>query len=92
MDWQPFYHNGGVTIGDGAVIAAGSVVSKDVEPYSIVGGAPSKHIKYRFTENQIKRLLDLQWWNWPIDKIAENYSDFSNVEKFLKKYSQNETI
>lgn len=54
----------GVTIGDGAVIAANSHVVKDVAPYSIVGGNPAKHIKFRFTEEQIKSLLQIQWWNW----------------------------
>lgn len=83
---------GGVTIGDGAVIAAGSVVTKDVEPYSIVGGAPAKHIKFRFSEDKIKHLLDIKWWNWPFDKIAENYTDFSDIEHFLNKYNQDETL
>ncbi len=59
----------GVKIGDGAVIANNSHIVKDVEPYSLVGGNPAKHIKYRFTPEQIEQLLKIQWWNWDDDKI-----------------------
>lgn len=60
---------GGVTIGDGAIIGTRAVVTKDVEPYSIVGGVPAKEIRKRFAPEVIKRLLELQWWNWPEEKI-----------------------
>ena len=60
---------GGVTIGDGAIIGTRAVVTKDVEPYSIVGGVPAKEISKRFAPEAIKRLLELQWWNWPEEKI-----------------------
>jgi len=75
----------GVTVGSGAVIAANSHVVKDVEPYSIVGGNPAKHIRYRFTPSQIERLLTLQWWDWPIGKINENLHLIcsTNVEELL---------
>lgn len=53
----------GITIGDGAIIASGSIVTKDVPPYAIVGGNPAKIIKYRFNEETIKRLLEIEWWN-----------------------------
>jgi len=59
----------GVTIGDGAVIAANSHVVKNVEPYSIVGGNPAKFIKYRFNKDQIEKLLEIKWWYWDDEKI-----------------------
>lgn len=59
----------GVNIGDGAVIANNSHVIKNVEPYSIVGGNPAKLIKYRFTPEQIEKLLEIKWWNWDDEKI-----------------------
>lgn len=62
----------GVSIGDGAIIATNSTVIKDVEPYSIVGGNPATEIKKRFTDDKIKRLLELKWWNWDIGKITKN--------------------
>jgi lipopolysaccharide transport system ATP-binding protein len=61
----------GVKIGDGAIVAAGALVTKDVEPYSVVGGNPAKHLKYRFTEDQIKELMDIAWWDWEENKIKE---------------------
>ncbi len=61
----------GVSIGNGAVIAANATVIKDVEPYEIVGGNPAKHIKYRFDGAIIEAFLDLQWWNAPAAKIAK---------------------
>ena len=62
----------GVHIGDGAVIAAQSVVVKDVEPYRIVGGNPAKVIRPRFDEQTIQSLLDIAWWHWDIEKITRN--------------------
>ena len=62
----------GVTIGDGAVIGARAVVTKDVPPYTIVGGVPAKVIRRRFPDETISRLLDLKWWNWPEERIAQN--------------------
>ncbi len=62
----------GVTIGDGAIIAAKSVVTKDVEPYTIVGGNPAKVIKKRFDDKTIKKLLKIKWWNWDTEKIEKN--------------------
>lgn len=60
----------GVSIGHGAVVAARAVVSRDVEPYSIVGGNPARHIRYRFDEPTREALLRIAWWDWPQDKLA----------------------
>ena len=59
----------GVTIGDGAAIANNSHVVKNVEPYNLVGGNPAKLIKYRFSQEQIEKLLQIKWWYWDDDKI-----------------------
>lgn len=76
----------GVTIGDGAVVAACAVVAKDVPPYTIVGGNPAKPIKQRFTDKQIKGLLELKWWNWPDEKVGKyvHLLCSSNIEGLLK--------
>lgn len=62
----------GVTIGNGAIIAANSVVNKDVPPYAVVAGSPAKIIKYRFPEAEIALLEQLQWWEWPVEKIRQH--------------------
>lgn len=67
---------GGVHIGNGACVAAGAVVVKDVPPYAIVGGVPAKVIRYRFSPEIIQRLLELKWWNWDEKKLKDNISFF----------------
>ena len=74
----------GINIGDGAVVAAGAVVTKNVEPYSIVGGVPAKLIRYRFEDfTIIETLLSFRWWDQPIEWIITNADAFENIEKFL---------
>ncbi|MCF8261937.1 MAG: CatB-related O-acetyltransferase [Melioribacteraceae bacterium] len=62
----------GIKIGDGAIIATNATVTKDVAPYSIVGGNPAKQIKSRFSENEIEHLLKIKWWDWDMEKITKN--------------------
>lgn len=62
----------GVKIGDGAILASNSVITKDVEPYSIVGGNPGTVLRKRFDDETIQQLLNLKWWDWPIEKITQN--------------------
>jgi len=81
----------GVKVGDGAVIAQESFVTKDVPPYSMVGGYPAKVIRYRFTESQISELLRIAWWNWDDDTIKKvvpylvnnDVDDFISIAKKL---------
>lgn len=68
----------GVNIGDGAIIAANSVVNADVPPYAIVGGSPARVVRYRFSEEKINELIELSWWNWDLQKLKENEVFFNN--------------
>ena len=74
----------GVTIGNGAIVAAGAMVTKDVPPYAIVGGVPAKIIRYRFSDEQIKQLEILQWWNKDTKWLCSNVRAFSDINVFLK--------
>lgn len=78
----------GVTIGDGAVIGLNTVVSKSVEPYSIVVGNPMKEISKRFSDKQIKEMLKIKWWDWDFEKIKENMPLLLNdkIDQFIKKH------
>ena len=77
---------GGVTIGDGAVVAAHAVVTKDVPPYAIVGGVPAKVLRYRFDEATVKELLELKWWNYDLADFGElDWSDVKGAIAQIKK-------
>jgi acetyltransferase-like isoleucine patch superfamily enzyme len=73
----------GVRIGHGAIIAAGSVVNKDVEPYTIVGGVPAKPIRKRFSDEIISQLIDSKWWDKSDEWLKRNCENMQNVEIFL---------
>ena len=77
----------GIHIGDGAIVSTRSVVVKDVEPYTIVGGNPAKVIKKRFDDETIAALLDLQWWHWDIEKISRNLDKITGIDLDLLKAS-----
>lgn len=80
----------GVNIGHGAVVAAGAVVTKDVEPYAIVAGNPACHVRYRFEERERSKLIELEWWDWPKELIlpAVPLLCSGNIEELLKYYEQ----
>lgn len=82
---------GGVVINDGAVVAANSVVTKDVPAYSIVAGSPAKVIGYRFDEEIIEKLKQIQWWDWPLNRIQEHKEFFCDElrDDFLNKLAGN---
>lgn len=79
----------GVTIGDGAIVAAGAIVTSDVPPYAVVAGIPAKVIRYRFSSYQIERLREVAWWNWDDATIRERCADLSSpdIDSFLAKYA-----
>ncbi|MDH4572899.1 transferase [Salinicola acroporae] len=73
----------GVEVGNGAVIAAGSIVTKSVPPYAIVGGVPAKIIRYRFPERTIEKLLALEWWRFDLPNV--DGLDFANIDSCIEK-------
>ena len=79
----------GVTIGDGAIIGAASLVTRDIPPYTIAAGHPAKPIRKRFEEPVIQALLAIRWWDWPLEKIKEAQPLLmsGNLDDFLKKYA-----
>lgn len=78
----------GVKIGDGAIIATNSTVTKDVEPYAIVGGNPAREIRKRFPDDVIQKLLNLKWWDWDTEKITRNvqYLTSNNIDQLINAF------
>lgn len=78
----------GVTIGDGAVVAACSVVTKDVEPYAIVAGNPARLVRYRFSADTIAAMQKIRWWEWPLERIKQEKAAFDlPAEEFVRRFS-----
>lgn len=80
----------GVTIGDGAIIGARSIVTKDVEPYNIVVGTPARIARRRFSPYEIEQLLLIRWWDWPDEKVKENWQLLlsDNIHEFIKQHGK----
>lgn len=80
----------GNTIGNGAVIGAGAVVSKDIPPYSIAVGNPVRVVKYRFYQEQIEQLTRIKWWHWPPELVKERSSLFFDIDEFISHFCKQE--
>jgi hypothetical protein len=76
----------GVTIGHGAVVAAGAVVTHDVAPYRVVAGVPARTLRSRFDDQVIDKLLAIAWWDWDRVTLERRFTDLSNLEQFLEAY------
>lgn len=82
----------GINIGHGAIVGSNALVTRDVEPYSIVGGNPAKLIRYRFPQENIEFLLKLAWWTWSIEKITDNLAAITQGDFATLKFMLNEKI
>lgn len=83
---QNVFLKSGITIGDGAVVYAGAVVTKDVPPYAIVAGVPARIIKYRYDDNTIKFLLKLKWWDMDKQWLSKHWDLLCDIEKLKIKF------
>lgn len=81
----------GIKIGNGAIVAAGAVVVKDVPDYAVVGGVPAKLIRWRFSESIIDQLLQIKWWDWPEEKLrsAQQYFTHTDIKQFIEWANDN---
>ena len=75
----------GLTIGDGAIIGMGSVVTKDVGPYEIWAGNPAKMIRKRFDIDKINKMLEIKWWNWEDEEIEKYAKTFNDIDEFERR-------
>ncbi len=80
----------GVKIGNGAIIESGSIVTEDVESYSIVRGEPARKVRMRFSEEMIAEIEKMKWWDWDCNKIMSMFNTFRSFDEFLGKYSHSE--
>ena len=76
----------GVTIGHGAIVAAGAVVTKDIAPYAVAGGVPAQVIRSRFDEKTIAALLRIKWWEWPDEKIRASLGLMTDAAAFVSRF------
>ena len=79
-----------VHVGDGAIIGTNAVVAKDIPPYAIAVGNPARVVKYRFSKKQIKKLLKIKWWDWPLYQVYDNIDliDSEDVDKLIKEFGK----
>ena len=80
---------GGCSIGDGAVVLTGAVVTKDVPPYAVVGGVPAKILKYRYDEDTVKWLRGIRWWDKPLEWLRENYELLCDMDRLREAIREN---
>ena len=79
---------GGVRLGNGAVVAAGAVVTHDVAPYEIVAGVPARHIGWRYDEATIAAMEEIAWWDWDHETLKARLKDFNDVAQFVATYAK----